>query len=100
MNTAITITAKIANETTGAARFKNQSLDLPAALAFAQRAFAAAAILARAAGDILRLPFVFAAGALSLFPLRTIAQRARAAAAIRARPAALICRPPDFGGNG
>ena len=32
---------------------KDQSLDLPAALAFAQRAFTAAAILARPAADIL-----------------------------------------------
>lgn len=94
------MTAKIANEMIGAARFKNQSLDLPAALAFAQRAFAAAAILARPAADILRLPFAFATGAPSLFAAWTFAQRARAAAAIRARPAALIPRRPDFGGNG
>ena len=79
----------------------NQSLDLPAAFALAQRIFAAAAILALAAADILRLPAVGLAAAAPLpFAARTFAQRARAAAAIRARPAADICRRPVFGGNG
>src|ERR1700719_4300582 len=57
-----------------------------AALAFAQRAFAAAEILARAAALILRLPLPD--------PLRYFAQRNFCAAAIFARAAALIRRRP------
>jgi hypothetical protein len=65
----------------------NYNVFLPAALALAHLARAAAAILARAAALNLRL-------ALGDFldPL-TLAQRALCAAAILARPAALI---PDF----
>ena len=64
------------------------SFVLPAALAFFQRSFAAAAILARAAALICRLAF-FAGFTAALAPL-PLAHLARAAAAIRARPAALI----------
>lgn len=80
------------------------SLDLPAAFAFAHRAFAAAAIRARAAALMRRRglePIVDWEPSLEL-PVdpRSLAQRARAAAAMRARPATLICRRPDLGGNG
>jgi len=60
-------------------------------LAFAQRALAAAAILARAAAENLRFAFLLPAGCL-----RFLAQRARWAAAILARVAAdlrLLPRP-------
>lgn len=57
-----------------------------AALALAQRARAAAAIFARAAGLILRRPFAP--------PLRYLAQRNLCAAAIFARAEALIFRRP------
>src|ERR1017187_6311088 len=61
----------------------------PAALALAQRAFAAAEILALAAALI----FLFFAGALATgFAPLTFAHRAFCAAAILARPAALILR--------
>lgn len=61
---------------------------LLAALTFAHLALAAAAILARAAGDIVLLRFVRALP----FAALNLAHRARAAAAILARPAALILR--------
>ena len=88
------------------------SLDLPAALALAQRALAAAAIFARAAGDMRRRlsgefrvdPAVAGRREAPVvdFPLaaRTRAQRARAAAAILALPAADIRRAPVLGGKG
>ncbi len=65
------------------------SLVLPAALALAQRALAAAAILARAAGLMVRLPLAagFASPAAA-WPL-CLAQRALAAAMIAALPAGL-----------
>jgi hypothetical protein len=70
------------------------SARLPAALALAQRARAAAAILALAAELKVRFPF----GARFADPLaaRTLAQRFFWAAAILARPAALM---PDFLGR-
>jgi hypothetical protein len=61
---------------------------LPAALAFAHLAFAAAEILARAAALILRLGFLVGFRA-DFLPL-VFAQRALWAAAILARPAAVI----------
>lgn len=76
-----------------------QSEFLPEALALAQRARAAAAILARAAGLILRRVVPCPAGfVLEAVPFwaRNLAQRARAAAAILARPAADIWRRPSF----
>lgn len=66
------------------------SFVLPAALAFFQRSFAAAAILARPAALIFRRAF-FAGFTVVFVPL-TLAHLARAAAAILARPAALIFR--------
>lgn len=71
-------------------RFSHYSLDLPAALALAQRFFAAAEIFALAAALILRLAFltVFATG----FVPFTFAHLAFCAAAILALPAALIFR--------
>src|SRR5664280_2910240 len=64
-------------------RKNHHRLFRPAALAFAQRAFAACAIRLRPAALILRLGFA------GLFCL---AHLARCAAAMRARPAALIPR--------
>ena len=62
----------------------------PAALAFAQRAFANAEIFALAALLILRLAFL--TGSVEGFVPFTFAHLARAAAAILALPAALIFR--------
>jgi hypothetical protein len=64
---------------------------LPAAFAFAHRAFAAAAIALRAAADNFRLPVGFdvvadAPGFITL----ALAQRTRCAAAMAARPLAEI----------
>jgi hypothetical protein len=61
---------------------------LPEALALAQRARAIAAILARAAGLILRLDLL--AAFVTGLPALTLAQRAFCAAIIAALPAALI----------
>jgi hypothetical protein len=66
------------------------SLFLPAALAFFQRALAAAAIFARLAALIFRLAF-FTGFAADFRPL-TFAHRALCAAAIFALPEALILR--------
>jgi len=63
---------------------------LPAALAFFQRALAAAAIFALAAALILRLAFL--TGFAADFRPLTFAHRALAAAAILCLPAALIFR--------
>src|SRR3954463_13782303 len=71
--------------------------NFPAALAFAHLARAAAAILARPAGLIVRLPGPLVDATFAVLPplaARTFAHRARAAAPMRARPAALICRGP------
>ena len=62
---------------------------LPAALAFAHRAFAAAAIFARAVAFNVRLTLRTGIVVLTLRPL-TFAHRALAAAEILARAAALI----------
>ena len=66
------------------------SLFLPSALAFAQRALAAAAIFARAAALILRRAFL--TGSAADFRPLIFAHRALAAAAIFRLPAALIFR--------
>jgi hypothetical protein len=65
------------------------------ALTRAQRAFAAAEILARAAADMVRLPFV---GAATMgLPAFTLAHLAFAAAEIFTRPAADIVLRPELG---
>jgi len=71
----------------GSARY---SVFLPAALAFFQRALAAAAIFARLAALILRLAFL--TGFAADFRPLTFAHRAFWAATILALPAALILR--------
>ena len=74
----------------GAVDIIRYSVFFPAALAFFQRALAAAAIFALAAALILRLAFL--TGFSAVFCPLTFAHRAREAAAILALPAALILR--------